>query len=119
VTPIVSVLSEKGGVAKTATVEGLAAAALAPPLRLLAIDLDPRHSLSVGLGFADCYDERGRLRDDGGLFSVNDLLADDGADGRAATAVATSPWADTLGVLLAERPLGLRESDALTGWSTG
>lgn len=98
----VAVLSEKGGVGKTSTVEGLAAAATRRRLNVLVVDMDPRHSLSDGMGI------------DNPAFTTADLLFEDGPDGRAVDAI-TAAWDGTVDVLAGERGLGNREADNATG----
>lgn len=111
-TTVVAVYSEKGGVGKTALSSGLVAAAAARGMRVLAVDLDPRHTLTDELGV------------DSPQFSVNDLLFVDPSDADPADAAelvqdALSPageaWPDLVRVLAAERALSHREVDATIG----
>ncbi len=108
---IVAIDSEKGGVGKTALTAGLAAVAGAAGLRTLAIDLDPRATLTEELDALST-----------GSYTVNDLLYVDPDSepvplrGLAADAIRPSgpAWPDSVMVLAAERSLGWRETDTST-----
>jgi len=113
-TPVVAIDSEKGGVGKSALAGGLIAVMAAHGHRILAIDLDPRATLTA------------ELDAEKGEFSVNDLLyLDPTADpdelpelaGLAAQAIrpAGDAWGTTVDVLAAERALAHRETDPATG----
>lgn len=113
-TPVVAIDSEKGGVGKSALAGGLIAVMAAHQHRVLAIDLDPRATLTA------------ELDAEKGDFSVNDLLyLDPTADpddlpelaGLAAQAIrpAGNAWGQTVDVLAAERALAHRETDPATG----
>lgn len=122
-TPIVAVDSEKGGVGKTALVNGLAARAGAAGLKTLVIDLDPRATASHELGApTNNPDDPDEVTPP---FSVNDLLYVDPSDkdpgdptGIAADAIipAGEGWPDSVHLLSSERALGNREPDNTTGW---
>ncbi|WP_367139666.1 ParA family protein [Saccharothrix sp. HUAS TT1] len=107
---ILAVDSEKGGVGKSALSAGLVAVMAANGKRVLAVDLDPRASLTEQLDATE------------GEFSVNDLLyVDTAADpdelpelsGLAAQALrdAGEEWGPNVKVLAADRALGNREHD--------
>jgi chromosome partitioning protein len=109
---ITAIISEKGGVGKTALTTGLAATAAEKGLRVLVIDLDGRATATNELG-VEAPD-----------FSVNDLLFIDAADqnpidprGLAADAVLPSGegWPDNVQLIAAERALANRESDNTSG----
>lgn len=112
-TPVVAIDSEKGGVGKSALAGGLLAVMAARGYRCLAIDLDPRATLTA------------ELDAEVGEFTVNDLLwSDPTADpdslpelaGLAAQAVrpAGAAWKQ-VELLAAERALAHRETDPSTG----
>lgn len=109
---VLAIYSEKGGVGKSGLAGGLVAVAAANGLRVCAIDLDPRATLTAELAAADT-----------GELTVNDLLyVDPKTDpkdlpplrGLAADALrpAGEAWGPTVQVLAAERALGNREMDA-------
>lgn len=111
---VLAVNSEKGGVGKSGLSGGLAAVMAASGRRVLAIDLDPRATLTEELGA------------DEGEFSVNDLLyVNPDADpddlpelsGLAAQALrpAGAAWGENVRVLAAERALANRETDSASG----
>jgi cellulose biosynthesis protein BcsQ len=81
------VLSLKGGVGKTTVVLGLASAAIRRGIRTLVVDLDPQCNATATLDPEDA---------DGSLV---DVLARPGLAALRA-AVAPSPWADTVDVLV-------------------
>jgi chromosome partitioning protein len=106
--------SEKGGVGKSGLAAGLAAVMAADGRRVLAIDLDPRATLTE------------ELAAEVGEYSVNDLLyvaPDADPDempelaGLAAQALrpAGPAWGDNVQVLAAERALAHRETDSAAG----
>ena len=47
---IIAVLTQKGGVGKTTTTYALAAVYRSKGYRVLAVDMDPQHNLSLGMG---------------------------------------------------------------------
>jgi chromosome partitioning protein len=110
---VLAIDSEKGGVGKSGLAGGLVAVGAANGLRVCAIDLDPRATLTAELDALDTGD-----------LSVNDLLyVDPKADiddlpplrGLAGDALrpAGEAWGgDAVQVLAAERALGNREMDA-------
>jgi chromosome partitioning protein len=111
---VLAIDSEKGGVGKTGLVAGLAAVGAASGLKVCAIDLDPRATLTQELGATD------------GDRTVNDLLYVDPnlnprdrppLAGLAAQALrsAGDGWPSTVQVLAAERALANRETDPSTG----
>ena len=111
---VLAIASEKGGVGKSGLAGGLAAVMVAASHRVLAIDLDPRATLTEELG-AEASE-----------YGVNDLLyVPPGADpdelpelpGLASQALqpAGAAWGDGVQVLAAERALAHREMDTATG----
>ncbi|MDQ0605508.1 chromosome partitioning protein [Streptomyces canus] len=102
--------SEKGGVGKTSNSAGMVAMAAEQGLNVLAIDFDPRATLTAELGVKDPR------------FTLNDLLyIDPEADtppGDPAEFIhdaivrAGEGWPSNVWVLPSERPLGRRESDS-------
>lgn len=103
--------SEKGGVGKTGLAGGLIAVGAAAGMRVIAVDLDPRATLTEEL------DATGT-----GQYTVNDLLyVDPSADVRdlptlrglaeQALRPAGPSWPGSVQVLAAERALAHRESD--------
>lgn len=108
----VAIMSEKGGVGKTALTTGLAAVATDAGLRVCVVDLDPRATATEELGIVAPE------------WSVNDVLYVDPTEtepvditGAAAEALlpAGDGWPDTLRVLASERALGHREHDNAPG----
>lgn len=108
---IVALDSEKGGVGKTGLAGGLLAVAAAAGLTVIAVDLDPRATLTEELDAART-----------GQYTVNDLLyVDPSADARdlptlrglaeQALRPAGASWPSSVQVLAAERALAHRESD--------
>jgi chromosome partitioning protein len=108
---IVALDSEKGGVGKTGLAGGLLAVAAAAGMRVIAVDLDPRATLTEELDAAGT-----------GQYTVNDLLyVDPSADARElptlrglaeqALRPAGPSWPSSVQVLAAERALAHRESD--------
>jgi chromosome partitioning protein len=104
--------SEKGGVGKTSVTAGIAAVAAEEDLAVLAVDLDPRATLTKELG----VDEPER--------SLNDLLyvdpdgppPGDPAELVSDAIVPAGPrWPSNVRVLPSERPLGRREIDGTPG----
>lgn len=113
-TVVLAIDSEKGGVGKSGLTGGLAAVMARNNYKVLAIDLDPRATLTAELGA------------DEGEFTVNDLLyVDPSADpddlpelsGLAEQALrpAGEAWGDNVRVLAAERALANRETDSASG----
>ena len=109
---ITAIISEKGGVGKTALTTGLAATAAELGMRVLVIDLDGRATATNELGVEDP------------AFSVNDLLYIDASDrnpvdprGLAAEAIlpAGPGWPETVQLISAERALANREADNTSG----
>lgn len=110
-TPVVAVYSEKGGVGKSATAAGLTGCAAYNGLRVLAIDLDPRRSLTEELDAEAGPDD----------LTVNDILwADPNKDpaespirgaARQVMRQAGEAWGPNVWVIPAERALSNRESD--------
>ncbi|MGW2401756.1 ParA family protein [Kitasatospora sp. NPDC001664] len=102
---IVAVYSEKGGVGKSALSAGLAAAARARMLAVIAGDLDPRGTFTAELGISS---------EEPPAFTMNDLLALDpkGVPGLAADALvdASEAWSGVR-LVAAERALANRETD--------
>lgn len=109
---VLAIDSEKGGVGKSGLAGGLVAVAAANGLKVCAIDLDPRATLTAELGALETGD-----------LSVNDLLyVDPKADpddlpplrGLAGDALrpAGEAWSGAVQVIAAERALGNREMDA-------
>ncbi len=104
--------SEKGGVGKTSTASGLIAVAAKRGMKVVGVDLDPRHTLTKELGAT------------GAEFSLNDLLfvdaeADEPPGDPAvlvhqALTAAGDQWPANVRVLASERPLGRRETDPTT-----
>lgn len=83
---VIACVNHKGGVGKTATVAGLAAAAADRGLRVLCVDMDPRPSLSSMLGvWADKHPE---------ILNINDLIeaSSPRSRGQARQAVITTSW---------------------------
>ncbi|MBO0871951.1 MAG: ParA family protein [Pseudonocardia sp.] len=107
-TVILAIDSEKGGVGKTALAGGLAGVAGEHGLPVLAIDLDPRATLTAELDAERTGD-----------YTVNDLLYQDPSGpvtqlrGLAADAIrpAGIAWPRSVKVIAAERALAHRESD--------
>jgi chromosome partitioning protein len=110
---IVAVYSEKGGVGKTGTTAGLVATMAAAGGRVLAIDLDPRGTLTAELAAKTTGD-----------LGVNDLLYIDTSkdpdtlpplSGMAQQALrpAGEAWGPNVAVLAAGRSLANRENDPL------
>ena len=105
--------SEKGGVGKTSVTSGLAAAAAARGMRVVAVDLDPRATLSKELGA------------DGAELTLNDLMfVDERADTLPVDPAAVvgdvlvqagEGWPDTVRVIVSERNLAHREMDHTSG----
>ena len=104
--------SEKGGVGKTSISAGVAAVAADRGMRVLAVDLDPRATLTKELGV------------ESPARTLNDLLYVD-QDGpppgdpaelvHDALVPAGSRWPEAVRVLPSERPLGRREIDGTPG----
>lgn len=113
-TPIVAFYSEKGGVGKSAGVAGVTATAAKNDLTVLAIDLDPRRTLTEELDAVPAEDE----------LTVNDILwADENADpstrplrgvAKQVMRRAGEAWGPNVWVIPAERDLSHRESDNTT-----
>ncbi|MER8188188.1 ParA family protein [Kitasatospora sp. NPDC094015] len=102
---VIAVYSEKGGVGKSALSAGLAAAARARDIKVVAGDLDPRGTFTSELGISE---------DNVPAFTMNDLLALDpkGEIGLAAEAFAPASEAwPGVQVIAAERALANRETD--------
>ncbi|WP_169814074.1 ParA family protein [Actinomadura kijaniata] len=101
--------SEKGGVGKTSTTNGLAAVAAERGMRVVVVDADPRGSATAELGITDTSQ----------IPTLNDLLAipdhGDPIDPAEAVHDALQPagpdWPSTVRVIAAERPLAHRETD--------
>lgn len=111
---VLAINSEKGGVGKSGLSGGLAAVMAAHNRRVLAVDLDPRATLTEELGA------------DEGEFTANDLLyvnpdtdPDDLPElsGLASQALrpAGAAWGENVRVLAAERALANRETDSGAG----
>jgi chromosome partitioning protein len=104
--------SEKGGVGKTSVTAGMAAVAAGRGMDVVAVDLDPRHTLTKELGVEDPP------------YTVNDLFYVD-SDGPPAgdpaelvheAIVPAGPgWPSNVRVLASERPFARRETDNTTG----
>ncbi|WP_226358493.1 ParA family protein [Pseudonocardia sp. ICBG601] len=117
-TVLLAIDSEKGGVGKSSLAGGLVAVMAAAGHEVLAVDLDPRATLTAEL---DAVAPEGVTE----MPSLNDLLHEDqGIDpselpelrGLASQAVrpAGAHWGDRVRVLAAERALAHRESDLTT-----
>ncbi|WP_197520017.1 ParA family protein [Pseudonocardia sp. HH130630-07] len=117
-TVVLAIDSEKGGVGKSSLAGGLVAVMAAAGHDVLAVDLDPRATLTAEL---DAATPEG----DAGLPGVNDLLYEDQnidpgelpeLRGLAEQAVrpAGPQWGEQVQVLAAERALAHRESDLTT-----
>lgn len=96
--------NQKGGVGKTSTVVGIAAALDRQGARILCVDLDPQADLTQWFGL-DPLD---------GHYSVNDAIYADTA-GAAAEAVQKAAWGDRIDVIGATLDLAERETDGGVG----
>jgi chromosome partitioning protein len=108
---VLALHSEKGGVAKTSTVTGMAAVAGERGIRVVVVDGDPRATATQELGIADTSQ----------ILTLNDLLfvdprADDPPDPADVIGdvlhQAGPEWPGTVRVICAERNLANREADA-------
>ncbi|MFE3206405.1 ParA family protein [Embleya sp. NPDC059237] len=109
----VAIYSEKGGVNKTSLTAALTAVAAKRGLRVVAVDLDPRATLSEELGA------------DGAELTLNDLLfvdprsetlpADPAAVVGDVLVQAGAPWPANVRVIASERALAHREMDNTSG----
>jgi len=114
---VIASYSEKGGVGKTSLAAGLTAVAADQGSSVVAVDLDPRASLTTELGV-----------DSSPPFSVNDLLYLDPKAKEAppdpaevvtdALVPAGKAWPEAVRVLGAERALAHRETDSTLGMDT-
>lgn len=99
----VAVVNQKGGVGKTATVLGLASAAIQlPGIRVLIVDLDPQANATAGLGA------------DASGFDTNDVLSADLA-GVAAEAIVDTEWGSGVQCIPATLALAERDADSSIG----
>lgn len=98
----VAVANQKGGVGKTSTTLGLAAAAAHAGRRVLVVDLDPQANASTALG----------VTDDG--YTSNDVLYAN-LTGCAADAVRPTGWGEQIGCIPASLALAEREADPALG----
>lgn len=101
----VAFTNQKGGVGKTSTVVGLAAALVRSGRRVLCVDLDPQADLTTWLGL-DPLDES--------QANVNDVIYN-GTTGAAAKAVQPVTWSSELACISSTLDLAERETDLAPG----
>ena len=100
----VAFTNQKGGVGKTSTVVGIAAALQRQGRRVLCVDLDPQADMTQWLGLDPLADVR----------NVNDVIYAD-ARGIAAEAVQPSAWGEGIDVIGSTLDLAERETDLSPG----
>lgn len=100
--PTIAVYTEKGGVGKSTSTVGLAAALAAQGHRVLVWDLDPRATTTAWLDVEPA--EEG--------MHVGAILADPDPTGWAADLAVDVPWSASIKAIPSHRNLALRESGA-------
>jgi len=100
----VAFTNQKGGVGKTSTVVGVAAALDRRGLRVLCVDLDPQADLTQWLGLDPLDDVR----------NINDVIYAD-ARGVAAEAIQHAAWGSGIDVIGSTLDLAERETDLSPG----
>ncbi len=101
----VAFTNQKGGVGKTSTVVGLAAALDRRGLRVLCVDLDPQADLTAWLGLDSL---------DAGQLNVNDAIFAN-RKGGAAGAVQKATWGEAIHCVTSTLDLAERETDLSPG----
>jgi len=104
----VAVVNQKGGVGKTTTTLGLAAAARAAGLEVLVVDLDPQATATTALGID------GEHLGGASALTINDVLYS-GALGCAADAIHPTSWGELVTAIPATLALAERADDAKLG----
>ncbi|WP_432485693.1 MULTISPECIES: ParA family protein [Kineococcus] len=100
----VAFTNQKGGVGKTSTVVGIAAALQRQGRRVLCVDLDPQADLTQWLGLDPLADVR----------NVNDVIYAD-SRGIATEAIQPSAWGEGIDVIGSTLDLAERETDLSPG----
>lgn len=106
---ILAVANQKGGVGKTTTTLGLAAALAASGQRVLIVDMDPQANASSTL--LPDYDTR--LADDT-LFTTNDILEQGVDPAHIVDAITPTPWAG-VDLIASQQALAHRDVEGATG----
>jgi chromosome partitioning protein len=111
-TVVLAVMSEKGGVGKTAMTTALAAVAAAFGLRVLVIDFDPRATATDECGVKKPARSLNNL-----LYVDEELEVQPDITGKASSVIVPSGpgWPENVHVLAAKRGLGNREKDNTIG----
>jgi len=104
----VAVVNQKGGVGKTTTTLGLAAAARAAGLQVLVVDLDPQATATTALGI------NGEHLGGAAALTINDVLYS-GDLGCAADAIHPTAWGELVTAIPATLALAERSDDAKLG----
>ncbi len=104
----VAVVNQKGGVGKTTTTLGLAAAARDAGLAVLVVDLDPQATATTALGID------GEHLGGASALTINDVLYS-GALGCAADAIHPTSWGELVTAIPATLALAERADDAKLG----
>ncbi len=104
----VAVVNQKGGVGKTTTTLGLAAAARDAGLAVLVVDLDPQATATTALGI------NGEHLGGASALTINDVLYS-GALGCAADAIHPTAWGELVTAIPATLALAERSDDAKLG----
>lgn len=107
--PIISIANQKGGVGKTSTTLGLAAAIANTDRRVLIVDMDPQSNASSTL--LPDYDE---LRKSEDFFTSNDLLEAGVDPSDVQEAILGTPWPG-VDLIPAQQALANRDLEGSTG----
>lgn len=101
----VAITNQKGGVGKTSTVVGVAAAMVRAGNRVLCVDLDPQADMTSWFGLDPLDDDQ---------TNINDVIYS-GAAGAAAAAVQPVSWSENLKCIGSTLDLAERETDLSPG----